>query len=202
MGRIVQVAGLMFIFLGLALQGRDLCNSADDKPVLSLQQMPQAELMDVLCEVSGLKKTSAWPKDVSKMTPDEYYKMEVRLLVENGFPLILQDIAPDAMVNRRFFASLMFQIAREVDEGLKKDCGRAEAETEQLECLVRHDYIYEKSLSIYRNEIITVLCSKQDVLKKLLPKAVKPPDIFAEEFREGVLTLPGTPSHRWEQEGQ
>jgi len=197
--RMLKLIGGSFLFFSLALQGQDLCNYTDMKPVLSLAQMTQAEFTDVLCEITGLKSSPAWPKDVSKMTPKEYNQMEVKLLVDNGFPPILQEVEPNALVNRRFFASLMFQIAKEADDQVKKDCANMTSETQQLECLTQHDYVYAKSLSIYRNEILTVLCTKKNVLKKVPPKEVsKPSEIYPEEFKEGILMSPGTHSSREE----
>jgi len=192
------VFGALFMF-SLALQGQDLCNKADLKPILTLDQITQAELVDILCELTGLKSSPQFPKANSSMTPEAFFQKEVALLIDNGFPVIFLDVNPKALVNRRFFSSLMFEIAMEKDPLMQKDCKTAATETQQLNCLMQHDYVFSKSLSIYRSEVLSVLCSKRNVLTKLAPKQlVKPPDIYPEEFKEGILLRPGTRASRYD----
>jgi len=179
-------------------QEQDLCARVDMKPVLSLEQIRMAELVDFVCELAGIKKLPSWPTDVQGMSPEEYYKMEVKMLIDNGFPPIFSDIEPERLVNRRFFASLMFQIAMEADPKVKEDCKNAVTETEQFECLLQHDWIYSKTGKIYREEILSVLCQKQDILKKLVPEIIKPIDIYSLTFNEGTIETPATPANRTE----
>ena len=187
---------VIFIFLvSQAGLSEDLCTRVDMKPVLSLEQVRMAELVDFLCELSGIKNLPSFPKDISGMTPEEYYKMEVKMLVDNGFPPIFLEIEPDRLVNRRFFASLMFQIAMQVDEKVKEDCKDAVTETQQMECLVKHDWIYSETGKIYREEILSILCTQRKTLEKVVPPPpIKPPAIFPEKVKEGVLESPATPS--------
>ncbi len=192
----VIILGLFFLaFLTGNGQTPDLCMRVDMKPVLSLEQIRMVELVDFISEIAGIKKLDIWPSDVSKMTPQEYYQMEVKMLVDNGFPPIFLEIEPERLVNRRFFASLMFQIAMEADPKVQADCKAATTETEQLECLVQHDWLYSKAGKIYREEILSILCEKKDKIITLLPTPViLPPDIYPEEFKEGVLETPATPT--------
>jgi|GEM_PF-1071655 len=200
MTKYARIIGLGVMFLALvSLRGQtpDLCTRVDMKPVLSLEQVRMSELVDFICEIAGLKQLPTWPsqEEISKMDPGQYYQMELKMLVDNGFPPIFMDIEPERLVNRRFFASLMFQIAMDVDEKVKTDCANAVTETDQLECLVQHDWLYSKAGKIYREEILSILCSKKDELKKVLPPPViKPPEIYPEEFKEGILETPATPT--------
>ena len=185
---------LMFFWLiGLNGNSQDLCTRVDMKPVLSLEQVRMIELVDFLAEISGIKSLPSWPKDISGMSPEEYYKMEVKMLVDNGFPPIFLEIAPGELVNRRFFASLMFQIAMEIDPQVQADCKDAVSETQQMECLVQHDWIYSDTAKIYREEILSVLCEKREIIKAIVPPPlIVPPEIFGEEFKEGILEAPAT----------
>jgi hypothetical protein len=188
-----------FLLLGMGVRAQDMCKRAELKPVLSLEQMKQAELVDVLCTVTGLKESRKWPASAGKQTPEEYYNMEVKFLMSNGFPTMLQDLAPSALVNRRYFASLMFEIAMEADPQVQKDCKGANTETQRTDCLTQHEYLYNKELTVFRNEILTVLCDKRDILRKVIPPGIlapEAPNIYALILREGVLELPSTAEAR------
>ncbi len=186
--------GIPLVFSGILLC-QDLCNRVEMKPVLSLEQIRQNEFVDFLCEIMGLKDKPEWPSDISGMTPEQYYKMEVELLVKYGFPPIFMGIEPVRIVNRRYFSSLMFQIAMEVDKQVQTDCVDAHTETGQLQCLVDHKWLYTKEGRIYRQEILSILCNKRKDIKKLIPA---PPieilPIRAEEFLEATLETPASQS--------
>ena len=181
---------LLALLFSLSAGGADLCTRVDMKPVLSLEQVRMNEMVDFLCDIAGLKASPNWPKPeaIAKMNPEEYYKMEVTALVDSGFPPIFTDIEPDRLVNRRFFSQLMFQVAMETDPKVKQDCAGASTETEQLDCLVKHDWVYSQAGKIYREEILSVLCEKKAEIERVVPPPViKPPEIFADEFRQGIL---------------
>jgi hypothetical protein len=187
-------AGMILLF-SLAAQGQDLCTRQHKKPVLSLEQMIQSELVDVLCEIAGMKELPEWPEDITAMTPEQYYTMEVDLLVNNGYPPSFMEIEPGRLVNRRFFASLMFYIAMQVDDEFQKDCKDAIAETDQLECLFRHGYIYMKEATIYKDEILDILCSKELIVPpEAPPPRIEQIEIYPEEFMEATIESPGSPS--------
>ena len=186
----------IFALFGLRSSSQDLCTRVDMKPVLSLEQVRMADMADFMCDISGLKNSPSWPKpdEIAKMSPEDYYKMETKALSENGFPPIFVDIEPDRLVNRRFFSQLMFQIAMETDDKVKQDCKGATTETEQLECLVKHDWVYSQAGKIYREEILSVLCEKKKEIQSLIPPPViAPPEINPQEFKEGILETPATP---------
>jgi len=188
------VAG-MLILAGGTLLAQNLCERVDMKPVLTLEQVQQNELVEFMTELLGLKQRPDWPTDVSGMTPEEYYQMEVKMLVDNGLPPMFLEIEPDRIVNRRYFASLMFQIALQVDENVQADCANAVTETDQLQCLVDHDYIYSAEGKIYRDEILSVLCNKQDIIAQIVappPPMLAPAVIVPEVFGEAVLEVPGS----------
>ncbi len=185
----------VLLFAGVLVKGQDLCQRIDMKPVLSLEQVRQNELVDFLCEIAGIKELPEWPDDISDMTPEQYYEMEVQMLIDNGFPPIFVEIEPTRVVNRRYFASLMFQIAMETDEQVQKDCADATTETEQLQCLVDHEWLYTKEGRIYREEILSVLCNKKEKLEEILPRPpIEIPPIVPEEFVEIILESPASPS--------
>lgn len=172
----------------------DLCQRVDMKPVLSLEQVRQNELVDFLCEIVGIKDKPDWPTDISGMTPEEYYEMEMDMLIKYGFPPIFVEIEPSRIVNRRYFASLMFQIAMEVDKEVQSDCADATTETEQLQCLVEHEWLYTKEGRIYREEILSILCNKREDMMKLMPPPPVVVPIEPEEFLEATLESPASQS--------
>ena len=194
-GNFLIITGVIIglFVLGLA-KGQDLCQRIDMKPVLSLEQVRQNELMDFLCEIAGIKELSEWPDDISGMTPEQYYEMEVQMLIDNNFPPIFMEIEPGRIVNRRYFASLMFQIAMEVDKDVQRDCADATTETQQLQCLVDHEWLYTEEGRIYREEILSVLCTKRDLIEDIPPPppAVEIPPITPEEFVEAILESPAS----------
>lgn len=191
----VMVIGALFLAGGVVL-AENLCERVDMKPVLSLEQVRQNELVEFMTELLGLKERPEWPTDISGMSPEEYYQMEVKMLVDNGLPPMFLEVEPDRIVNRRYFASLMFQIAMQVDPAVQADCANAVTETDQLQCLVDHDYIYTTEGKIYRDEILSVLCNKKDVIAQLVaPPAplLAPVVIMPEVFGEAVLEVPASP---------
>ena len=185
----VIVGGIFILAIfGLNAQVPDLCKRVDMKPVLSLEQIRMAELVDFVCELAGIKKLPSWPTDISGMTPEQYYQMEVKMLVDNGFPPVFLEIEPERLVNRRFFASLMFQIAMDADPKVREDCKNATTETEQFECLLQHDWIYSTTGKIYQEEILSILCEKKAVLEEIVPPPViKAPEIYPQVFPEAIL---------------
>jgi hypothetical protein len=188
------IAG-MLLLAGGSLVAQDLCERVDMKPVLSLAQVRQNELIDFIVQLTGLKNKPGWPADISNMTPEQYYQMEVNLLVQNGFPAMFREIEPDRLVNRRYFASLMFQIAIQANPQMQKDCANAVTETDQFQCLVDHDYIYSAEGKIYRDEILSILCNKKGDLLAILPRVMEllPPMISPYMFNQAVLEAPVSP---------
>jgi len=167
-----------------------LCTRVDMKPVLSLEQVRMNEMVEFLVVISGIKSLPGFPspEEVQSMNPEEYYKMEVKMLVDNGFPPIFTEIEPERLVNRRFFSQVMFQVAMQSDPKMKEDCAGATTETDQMDCLEKHDWIYSQAGKIYREEILSVLCEKkQEITAVLPPPVIKPPEIYAQEFKEGIL---------------
>lgn len=195
--KVKMVVGLCLFAGMLTMKGQvpDLCKRVDMKPVLSLEQVRMAEFVEFICEIAGIKQLPGWPseEEIAQMTPEQYYQMEVKMLIDNGFPPIFAEIEPERLVNRRFFASVMFQIAMQVDEKVKRDCANATTETEQLDCLVQHDWLYSKAGKIYREEILAILCSKREALKPPAPMFM-PMIIFPEEFKGGIIEIPATPT--------
>ena len=186
---------LIFALFGLRSSSQDLCGRVDMKPVLTLEQVRMADMADLLCTIAGLKNLPSWPKpdEIAKMTPEDYYKMETKALAVNGFPSIFMDIEPDRLINRRFFSQLMYQIAMETDDKVKQDCKGATTETDQLECLVKHNWVYSQAGKLYREEILSVLCEKKKEIQSLIPPPViTPAEINPLEFKEGVLEIPAT----------
>ncbi len=132
----------------------DLCQMVDQKPVLSFQQVSQADLVHYLVVVAGLTP----PSEAGK-TPEEYYQEEARLLVDNGYPPSLADVDPDRLVSRRYFASIMYQLAM-MDPAFASKYGGLTNESAKIDALVEEGYMYTKSGRIYREEILAVLCTK------------------------------------------
>lgn len=183
----VAFAGMLV--MGGNLNGQEICEMIDMKPILSLDLVTQAEFVDYLCEISGLKEGPQWPSDISKMTPLEFYQMEVNLLVEAGFPAYLKDIPPDRVVDRKDFATLLFQIAMEHDERVKLDCKDATTDEKKLDCLVKHGYLSSKEGRLYKEEILSILCDKSEILRDAILAFLAPvlELIVPEEFHEIIV---------------
>ncbi len=150
-----------------SLKTPDLCIRIDMKPVLTIEQLRQNELVDFLMELSDLKDPQfGYPDDISGLTPEELYEIEVGILIEyGGFPPIFQDVEADRVVNRRYFQQVMFEVAMQNDEQFADACGDAVTDTEKTICLEEYDYVYSGAGKIYRNEILSVLCNKREEWK-------------------------------------
>jgi hypothetical protein len=131
----------------------DLCSNIDQKPVLSLQQIRQAELVHYLVVLSGQPAPSPEGK-----SPEQFYNEEVQLLMDLGYPPSLAEIEPDRLVTRRYFASIIFQVLAQTDAGFAAKHGSKTSETEQLEALVEEGWLYSEEGRIYREEILSILC--------------------------------------------
>jgi hypothetical protein len=132
----------------------ELCQRVDQKPVLSFQQVSQADLVHYLVVVAGLTP----PSEAGK-TPEEYYREEVQLLVDNGYPPSLAETEADRLVTRRHFASVMYQLAM-MDPAFAEKYGGLTDENAKINALVEEGYMYTKTGRIYREEILAVLCTK------------------------------------------
>jgi hypothetical protein len=178
---------LTFLAAGLVLgdspQRSDLCAQVDMKPVLSLQQINQAELVDYMVVLAGLPRPSAEGK-----TPEEYYKEEVQMLVDAGYPPILSDVEPDRLVTRRYFASIMYQTAVLTDPDFAAKHGGITNETQQLKALVDSEWLYAEEGKIYREELLSVLCTKPLVVPTAEAVAIEP-----EVIMESILENPRSP---------
>ena len=84
----------------------ELCHKIHMKPVLSLQQVRNADLVHLLLEISGQKPPSPEGKP-----PEEMYKAEVKMLLDAGYPPLIAEMEPDRLVTRRYFAAVLFQLA-------------------------------------------------------------------------------------------
>ena len=158
---VVVAAFLTLVCSGALYASSDLCATVDMKPVLSLQQVRQAEFVHFLCVVSGLETPSPEGK-----TPEQLYAEEVQLLLDNGFPDSLAGVEPDRLVTRRYFTSVMFPIACQSDPGFSAKNGALTDETQQLKALVEADWLFAEEGRLYREEVLSVLCSKRIAVSK------------------------------------
>ncbi len=158
----------------------DLCNTVDQKPVLSLQQINQAEMVHYLIAINPEMQTPP-PEG---MPPEEYYQKETQMLLDAGYPPAFAEVEPDRLVTRRYFASLMFQVAVATDEEFARKHGDLTDETEQMQALMEEEWLYAEQGSIYREEILSVLCVHQPEIEKLEAIAI---DVEPEDIREGTL---------------
>jgi hypothetical protein len=169
-----------------ALNGQsDLCLQVDMKPVLSLQQVKQAELVHYMVAISGLEPPSPEGK-----TPEEFYAEEVKMLVDAGYPPVFSDIEPGRVVTRRYFASVMYDLATSIDAQFERKYGGLTDETEQLNALVQSEWLYAEEGRMYREEILSILCTHD----------VSPPEkpavdieIWPEIIQEANLETPRSP---------
>ncbi len=154
----------MMIFFTLAVlacssavaQSRsELCQRVDQKPVLSFQQVTQAELVHYLVVVSGLRTPSREGK-----TPEQFYQEELRILTDAGLPPSLAEAEPDRLVSRRYFATLMYGVAVRGDPEFARKHGGLTDEAAKINALVEDGWMYTKTGRIYREEILAVLCTK------------------------------------------
>ena len=205
-GRITIALGLVFAFFSLTNTltgaGQDLCTRVDMKPLLSIEQVRMADMAEFVCSIAGLNNLPSWPspEQIANMDPRQYYDMEVKALADAGFPPIFMEMEPDRLVNRRFFNQLLFQIAMETDDRVRADCGGATSETEQVDCLTRHDWVYSQANRIYRQEILSVLCERSSEVHGMVrsssilvtPAPIAPSQIQG-DLGEGIIEEPATP---------
>ncbi|HUT52995.1 MAG TPA: hypothetical protein VM658_06360 [bacterium] len=173
-------SGLMY---AVSAQDSDLCAQVDMKPVLSLQQVNQAELVHYMVVLAGLAPPSA-----EGMSPEQFYQEEVKLLVDNGYPPILSDTEPDRLVTRRYFASVMYQLALLTDPDFASKYSGLANETDQLNALVESEWIYAEEGRMYREELLSVLCNH--TIKIIPPAAIS---IAPEEIMEAIIEAPRSP---------
>lgn len=184
--RIIVFLALVFL-MGGNLHGQtgqtDLCIQVDMKPILSLQQLSQAELIDILVVLSGLQRP-----DPEGMTPEQMYDLEVQMLIDAGYPPVFAEIEPDRLVTRRYFASTMYQVALDQDANFAAKHSGLTDETEQMKALVEEDYLYAEEGRVYREEILSILCNK------LKPPPIVPAyDIIPEKIMEATIEYPVSP---------
>jgi len=176
---------VMFTFCAGIIHGQsDLCLEVHMKPVLSLQQTNQAELVHYLVVLAGLQPPSPEGKNV-----EEFYQEEVQMLTEAGYPPVFQEVEPDRLVTRRYFASVMYQVAVASDEEFASRHGGLTDETKQFNALVESEWLYAEEGRIYRDEILSILCTNDIVLPPTAPAV----EIFPEEILEANLETPRSP---------
>lgn len=150
---------VVFLFLltgGVLYAASDLCNTVDMKPVLSLQQVRQAEFVHYLCGLSGIKSPSPEGK-----TPEQLCKEETQLLIDAGFPSALAGVEPDRLVTRRYFCNIMYPLACDCNSQFNAKYGGLTDETQQLKALVEAEWLYAEEGRLYREEVLSILCSHQ-----------------------------------------
>ena len=185
-GNLLGMATMILLALvtsGVLYAASDLCNKVDMKPVLSLQQVRQAEFVHYLCVLSGIEVPSPDGK-----TPEQMYAEEARLLVDNGFPASIAEVEPDRLVTRRYFATVMYPVACQSDPAFAAKYGGLTDETAQLKALVDSDWMFAEEGRLYREEILSVLCAKKIVVNK--PATMEYPVWVP---TEGTLAYPETP---------
>ena len=174
---------LALVTSGVLYAASDLCNKIDMKPVLSLQQVRQAEFVHYLCVLSGIQTPSPDGK-----TPEQMYAEECKLLADNGFPAAITGVEPDRLVTRRYFATVMYPVACQSDPAFNAKYGGLTDETQQMKALVESDWMFAEEGRLYREEILSVLCAK-----KIVP--VKPSQMQYPVWipTEGTLEQPLSP---------
>ncbi len=186
-----SVCGLALVFVASGLlyavsaqNTPDLCAQVDMKPVLSLQQVNQAELVHYMVMLSRLPN----PPTAEGKSPEEFYQEEVKFLVDNGYPPILADVEPDRLVTRRYFASVMYQLAVLTDPDFAAKYSGLSNETDQLNALVKSEWIYAEEGRMYREELLSVLCNH--TISIAPPEAVS---IVPEQIMEAIIEAPRSP---------
>jgi hypothetical protein len=152
---VTLVIGVMLLVCGSVSFGQsDLCNNLDQKPVLSIDQLNMSDLVDYIIEIDpNLERPAA-------SSPEDLYQKERQMLLDAGYPAAFSQTEPDTLVTRRLFAQIMFQVATEFDSDFAANYGGITNETEMLQALVNSGWLYQTEGNIYRDEILTVLCSK------------------------------------------
>ena len=180
LGIILSLAAALAIGGNIYGQRSELCDMVDMKPILSLQQVTQAELMHYIVVLSGMA-----PPSPEGMTPEEMYRIEVQMLIDAGYPPVFAEIEPDRLATRRYFASIMYQVAVETDSEFARKYAGLTDETEQLRALVEAEWLYAEEGRIYREEILSVLCTH--IVERPPIPAV---DIVPEEIMEATIEYP------------
>ena len=120
----------------------------------------------------------------------EFYQEEVQMLIDAGYPPVFAEVEPDRLVTRRYFASVMYQVAVLGDEDFASKYAGLTDETEQLNALVESEWLYAEEGRMYRDEILSVLCTNEF---EVVPKPAIAIDVFPEEIMEANLEAPRSP---------
>jgi hypothetical protein len=189
-GGLLLASALILISVGVGWgaaneSASSLCLRLDEKPVLSLNTINQAQLVHLMIE---LNPNLSHPTGVDPQS-DAYYEAEVQTLIDAGYPPIFAGVESDHIVTRRYFASLMFEIASETDPAFRAKYGELTDETERTNALVQSDWLFDgEDPNIYYEEILSVLCNKS---------APPPPrmavDIIPASIRNAELEGPRSP---------
>lgn len=182
-GVVVLFVAALAIFSGGDTHGQSsLCTNLDMKPVLSLDQINQADLVDYLVETDPNLERPSGPEIDS---PEALYEAEVQLLLDNGYPPVFGEVEPGHVVTRRYFASVMFEVAVQTDDAFAMKYGGLTDETDRVQALVDSDWMYAEEGNLYREEVLSVLCNKT-------PSAPGPPalDIVPEMIMDAELEGP------------
>lgn len=175
---------LIMVFMVGDLHGQsEICQQVDEKPTLSLQQIQQADLVHSLILLSGQE-----PPPAEGKTPEQYYAEEVKMLVDAGYPSILTEVEPDRLVTRRYFGSIMYQIAVLSDKDFASKYGGLTDETQQMNALVEAEWLYAKEGNVYREEVISILCRHPIAFEVAQAIAINPETII-----EATLEAPYSP---------
>jgi len=172
-----RLSGMLFILFltvmtsGIIYAASDLCNTVDMKPVLSLQQVRQADFVHFLVVISGIQ-----PPAPEGKTPEQFYAEETQLLIDAGFPSSLAGVEPDRLVTRRYFTTVMYPVAVASDAAFSAKYGGLTDETLQLKALVEAEWLFAEEGRLYREEILSVLCSRKLVVHK--PAAAEVPPLW------------------------
>jgi hypothetical protein len=151
------ILALLLVSLGVGYSKSDLCMHLDEKPVLSLNTINQAQFVHMLID---LNPNMSHP---TGLNPDsqEYYKAEVQSLIDAGYPPIFGDVEPNHIVTRRYFSSVMFEVAKDKDPKFKEKYGNLSDETARTNALVESEWLYDgNDPNIYYEEVLSVLCAK------------------------------------------
>ncbi|MFO8055765.1 MAG: hypothetical protein R6V10_00520 [bacterium] len=157
----VMIAALSLASSAYGQSKEELCSVTHRKPDLSTQQIKHAEFVHYLVVISGLPA----PSPEGKST-EEYYQQELSLLVDAGYPPALKQMEADRIVTRRYFASIIFQIAKQTDPAFATRYSDCKDEHCKINALVESGWMHSKTGNIYREEILSVLCSKDIRIKR------------------------------------
>ncbi|MFO8056573.1 MAG: sodium/glutamate symporter [bacterium] len=177
----MKMSRTLIVFLCLLIASPALASKEDicakqDREEAAGERVTHAEFVHYLLEISGLslpETPGKEDKSSEKMSPEERYQAEVNVLTQQGYPLELSMKKMNKLVTREHFASVMARIAKESDPKFAASLRACETDGCKLEALADHGWINSTEGTVYKKEVLSILCGKDISIYSYSPYSFK-----------------------------